>query len=112
MSCSTFPTVVRGIKAAGPPAPTAINRIGTPVASVTGTSTLQDVWRLTFKAGQYSSIVCDAFGFHNTFKTSRIVVSAGVYVDLIPGLTITLGTIAVNDMADVIYTALFIVNTT
>ena len=102
-------TVTRGI-AANPNTIARVNKIGAPVTSVTGTPTRQGIWTLTILNGPDSTLNARVTDCSTT--TMRPVKVSTAYTDLIPGATITLhSSLNHGDMASIIYTREYIVNT-
>lgn len=108
------PTVVRGIRDSGPILAFE-NKRGTPVASVTGTSTEgEGSWQIQIQtddqSGGKSAVVIEHLRGGKIAR--RPIKASTAYTDLINGLTVTFGaTLTVNDYANVSYTSLFVVNT-
>lgn len=103
-------TISRGIAAVLPTAATVTNKIGTPVASATGTPSRFGNWTLTILSapdGGKNARVIDEGG-----SRMRPVKVSGQYTDLIGGLTITLGgTLNHGDMASIVCEREYVVDT-
>lgn len=103
-------TVVRGIKSTGASL-AYLNVTGTPLASVTGTANVKGNWRLTvenlLKAGTavYRVVITGTSHAQTMAKTNA------VNTTLIPGLTITFGTLAAGDQANIYFSDEYVVNT-
>jgi hypothetical protein len=107
------PTVVRGVSAAGPVL-TFQNMRGTSLASVTGTSTTgEGSWQIQIQSDFHGGKVAVVLEHLRGGETRRHIVKASTaYTTLIPGLTVTFGaTVNAEDVANVNYTSMFIVNT-
>jgi hypothetical protein len=102
-------TIPRGI-AALPGVVSRINKVGTPVTSVTGTPGRLGNWNLYILNAENSTLRAQVIDIGGTRE--RTVVANGSYTDLIPGITIVLGgSLNHGDMASILYEREFIVNT-
>jgi len=102
-------TIARGITSASPTA-AYVNKIGTPVASISGTPSRQSIWTLTIQTGANSSLIARVLD-DGAERRKPVKVSTS-HTDLIPGLTITLhSSLNHGDMASILYTREYVVNT-
>lgn len=89
---------------AGDPTLAIENIAGTAYASATGTPTRRGLWRVFIQAAANSALEANVLEVESASESRRVpVFSAGVFTTIVPGLTITLGTIAAGNYFDVKY---------
>lgn len=88
----------------GNPTLSIANVSGSAYASSSGTPTRRGVWRVRIQAGTDSPLVADIHEVESASESRLVpVFSSRAYTTIVPGLTITLGTIAAGDYFDVKY---------
>lgn len=92
---------------AGDPTLEVTNLSGTAYASATGTPTRRGIWRVRIQAANNSALEANVLEVESTSESRRVpVFSSGTFTTIVPGLSITLGTIAAGNYFDVKYSKL------
>lgn len=88
----------------GDPTLEVTNLSGTPYSSSSGTPTRRGLWRVSIQAAANSALEANVLEVESASESRRVpVFSSGTFTTIVPGLSITLGTIAAGNYFDVKY---------
>ncbi len=92
---------------AGDPTLEVTNVSGSAYVSSTGTPTRRGIWQVRIQAGTGSALEANVIEVECASETRRVpVFNSGSFITIVPGLIITLGTIAAGNYFDVKYSKL------